>query len=132
MEGFARIHKQRNTMNFKKINKPTYPDDFNNDFTASDLKMVKVTFTFPVWKNATFEDIRGEFSDSDLNIEDHGTVEESPVTCAELEAWNEEFNKVAGNDWYLYHRDIDYTIADIIKNSKSKPKPKANSKSKKK
>lgn len=119
-------------MNFKKIDKPKYNDDFDNDFTASDLKMVKVSFTFPAWKNASFAEIRAEFNDSDLNVDDHATVEESPVTCAELEEWNKEYIKVAGNDWYLYHRDIDYTVVDIIKNSKSMSKPKSKPKSKKK
>lgn len=111
-------------MNFKKINKPVSSDDFDNDFTASDLKMVKVTFTFPVWKNSTFADICAEFSDSNLIIEDHGTIEESPVTLAELEAWHKEYDKISDNSWYFYHRDTDYTVEDIINNSKSKPKSK--------
>lgn len=108
-------------MNFKKINKSVRDKYTGDDFTVDDVKMVKVSFIFPVWKNDSFTDIRNAYSDSDLTVDDHATIEESPVTLSDLVAWNNEYLKVYGSSWYLYHRDIDFTIDDIIANTKERP-----------
>ena len=118
-------------MNFKKIAKPEHSEE-NKSFTVDNLKMVKVTFTFPVWKTSSYEDICTEFEDSTLSIRDTGVVEESDMSLAELLDWNNTHNKE--NDWYFYHRDLEVTVKDIVdetkvaiankSKSKSKPKPK--------
>ena len=118
-------------MNFKKINKPTNTDQDDKNFTVDDLKMVKLSFTFPVWKTSSFHDICSEFADADISAHDNAVVEESSVTLSELESWNDEYAKITGNSWYLYHRNIDVSIDDIVENGK-KSKSKSKSKSKKK
>jgi hypothetical protein len=110
-------------MNFKKINKPTNTGEDDKNFTVDDLKMVKVTFTFPAWKTASFQDICSEFADADLTAHENAVVEESSVNLSELKSWNDEYTKIAGNSWYLYHRNIDVSVDDIVENGK-KPKPK--------
>lgn len=119
-------------MNFKKINKSVRDNYTGTDFTIDDVKMVKVSFIFPVWKNDTFFDIRSAFSDSDLTVDDHATIEESPVTIADLVKWNDEYVNATGSPWYLYHRDIDFTIDDIINNTKDRPAKKQKQKKKSK
>jgi hypothetical protein len=114
-------------MNFKKIAKPEH-NESNKTFTVDNLKMVKVTFTFPVWKSSSYEDICNEFEDSCLSIRDNGVIEESDMSLAELSDWNNTHNKE--NDWYFYHRDLEVTVKDIVDETKvaivnkSKPKPK--------
>jgi hypothetical protein len=120
-------------MNFKKMPKPQQ-SEINKTYTVDDLKMVKVTFTFPVWKTSSFDDICSEFEDSYMNIRDNGMIEESDISFEDLSDWNKDSNK--NNDWYFYHRDIEVTVKDILEQTKnaftnkSKPKPKPKRKGK--
>jgi hypothetical protein len=118
-------------MNFKKIAKPEHSEE-NKSFTVDNLKMVKVTFTFPVWKSSSYEDICNEFDDSCLSIRDNGVIEESDMSLAELLDWNNTHNKE--NDWYFYHRDLEVTVKDIVDETKvaiaNKCNPKAKPKAK--
>lgn len=111
-------------MNFKKIAKPA-SSRTEKTYTVDDLKMVKVSVTFPVWKTASFEDICQEFNDS-VNINDTGVIEESAITVSDLENWVKNYkSEDSDGEWYFYHRDMDITADDIIRNSKSKPKRKS-------
>ena len=101
-------------MEFKKI---TNKHKFKNDgFTIDDVKMVKISFIFPVWKNYTNEDILSEFYDSDLYSIEEASLEEATPTIKDLEEFQQSFD----GDWYFYHREEDITLQQIINNSKKK------------
>jgi hypothetical protein len=108
-------------MKFKKISNPKKPN-VNKIFTINDLKMVKVTYTFPVWKTAGPDDIMAELSDSDLDQFD-ATIEEAVPSYKDLEDFMK--SRPENADWYFYHRDIDVTLSDILMDSKKPSKKSA-------
>jgi hypothetical protein len=107
---------KRDNMKFKKIE--TSKQSQSDEFTVDDVKMVRLSFTFPVWKNASVEDILSEFNDADACYTLAFGLEEAKPTLQDLE----KFNTSISDDWYLYHRELDVTVKDIIENSKKSKK----------
>jgi hypothetical protein len=103
-------------MNFKKIKDKS--EKIDSTLSAESLKMVKVSFTFPVWKDWSARDIMAEINDMSLEDTPH-EIEESSVTVEDLVKYSKE---VKG--WYFYHRNHDISLKDIISNSKKKTKKK--------
>ena len=102
-------------MNFKKI---TNTDKIKKDFfSVDDVKMVKLSFIFPVWKNSKPDEILSEFSDSDIFYLEKFELEEASPSVKDLE----DFQKTIKGDWYFYHRDHEVTLKKIIEASKKKP-----------
>jgi hypothetical protein len=101
-------------MNFKKIKDSN--EIIASPLSAESLKMVKVSFTFPVWKDWAVRDIMAEINDMSLEDIPH-EIEESSVTVEDLVKYSKE---VKG--WYFYHRNHDISLEDIISNSKKNTK----------
>ena len=99
-------------MKFKKItDKPTANKD---TFDINDIKMVKLSFIFPVWKDAKPKDIFSEFTDSDIYSIEKFDIEEATPSVKDLETFQNSFD----GDWYFYHREKEITLKQIISNSK--------------
>lgn len=103
-------------MKFNKIE--IKKDSPTNELNVDSVKMVRLSFTFPVWKNSPVEDILAEFHDSDLCYDGPFGLEEATPTVQDLEKFAESFE----GDWYFYHRDLDITLNQIIENSKKSKK----------
>jgi hypothetical protein len=103
-------------MNFKKIK--DINEKIASPLSAESIKMVKVSFTFPVWKDWTASNIMAEINDMSLEDIPH-EIEESSVTVEDLVKYSKE---VKG--WYFYHRNHDISLKNIISNSKKKTKKK--------
>lgn len=101
-------------MKFKKID--TKQSSKEKKFTVDDVKMVRITFTFPAWRSASVDDLLSEFNDSDVYSINSYEIEEAHPTVSELEAFSNSIER----DWYFYHSELDITLKQIISNSKRK------------
>jgi len=105
------------TTNKKPKHDPRYPQ-------PQDIRMVRVTATFPMLKSNDTQNIIDEFNSFGYDLEPpRVVVEESDVTLSDLKDWM----KATGVDeWTLYDDDKEYDLSTVIssiqKNSKRSKK----------
>ena len=108
-------------MNFKKMTNKSSDNKVTKD--TKELKMVRVTYTFPMHVNASIEDVASEIYNICDMIEADGTVnyEESPVEEADIK----EFLK-AQKDWLILEPDSlnEIPLKNYISDSNSAKKKK--------
>lgn len=102
-------------MNFKKIDihakknprhDPQYPQ-------AKDIKMVRVSATFPMLKSCSSDDIIEEFNNIGFDLSPKKvSVEESDVTASDLKNWMES----TGFDyWSFFEDNNEYELSTVLR-----------------
>ncbi len=106
-------------MNYKKIDKTI---KVTSKPTVDDLKMVKVTLTYPVAKKADYGNILSELEGMTYyELEDLGNieVEESAVSLNEIKDWFKKTG-IKPSEWEIPFMDDYVTVDEMIKNTKGK------------
>ena len=101
-----------------KFTKMTDESEITNVPTISDMRMVRITFEFPVPKHYSFEGIESHLDELFGIYSENCTVEQSSVTVNDLVVWSE---KVPYGDGVEFMFEDDYiSLSEIIQNSKKK------------
>lgn len=112
-------------MEFKKIR-----TNYSEKPVASDVKMVRVTFTFPVHNAFTVKDIAAEVRnilDSEVDTDSHTPeylapymqFEEAAVSLEDLEKWEAD-NNAGPENWVIYspHNGQENFLSTVIENTR--------------
>ena len=100
-------------MNFKPVQTKSMTKK-EEEYTVDDIKMVRITYTFPAWINEPTMESVSSATDSIMDLPPPDVSEATP-TLEDLIEWRGQ----AQGDWYFYHRDFDMSLDTIIENSQN-------------
>jgi hypothetical protein len=100
-------------MNFKPVQTKVMTKK-EEEYTVDDIKMVRITYTFPAWINEPTMESVSSATESIMDLPPPDVSEATP-SLEDLIEWREQ----AQGDWYFYHREFDLSLDTIIQNSQN-------------
>jgi len=100
-------------MNFKPVQTKVMTKK-EEEYTVDDIKMVRITYTFPAWINEPTMESVSSATESIMDLPPPDVSEATP-SLEDLIDWREQ----AQGDWYFYHREFDLSLDTIIQNSQN-------------